>query len=275
MILDTTTTIAGNPAIVLHALTRRFGDLVAVDAIDLSIAAGSIHGLLGTNGAGKTTVIKMLTTLLPPTSGTATVAGYDIVRQPFEVRRHIGYVSQMLSADGELSGWENLLIAAKLYRIPRAQRASRIREALRFTGLQADGSRLVAHYSGGMVRRLELAQAMLHRPPVLFLDEPTVGLDPTARHDVWQRIRALRDDTGATILLTTHDMDEAGRLCEYLAFMDQGKIVAQGTPAELKGELGEDATLDDVFIRLTGESIAEREDFRNVARLRETFQRLE
>jgi ABC-2 type transport system ATP-binding protein len=240
--MDAAAADAGNPAIVLRGLMRRFGSLVAVDAVDLAIAAGTIHGLLGTNGAGKTTVIKMLATLLPPTAGTATVAGYDIRRQPFEVRRHIGYVSQMLSADGELTGWENLLIAAKLYRIPRAERAPRMRQALRFMGLEGDADRLVGRYSGGMVRRLEIAQAMLHRPPVLFLDEPTVGLDPTARHEVWQRIRALRDDAGATILLTTHDMDEAGQLCEGLAFMHRGRLVAEGTPAALRRALGEGAS---------------------------------
>lgn len=273
--LDATAADVGTPAIVLRGLTRRFGGLVAVDAVDLAIAAGTIHGLLGTNGAGKTTVIKMLATLLPPTAGTATVAGYDIRREPFEVRRHIGYVSQMLSADGELTGWENLLIAAKLYRIPRAERAPRMREALRFMSLEGDADRLVGHYSGGMVRRLEIAQAMLHRPPVLFLDEPTVGLDPTARHEVWQRIRALRDDSGATILLTTHDMDEAGQLCERLAFMHRGRLVAEGTPAALRRALGEDATLDDVFIRLTGAALGGREELRDVARLRKTFRRLE
>lgn len=262
-------------AVELRSLKRCFGDLVAVNGIDLSIPSGTIYGLLGTNGAGKTTVIKMLTTLLPPTSGTALVAGYDILKAPFEVRRHIGYVSQMLSADGELSGYENLLISAKLYRIPRAERQRRIHQALHFMELDTVADRLVSHYSGGMIRRLEIAQSMLHRPPVLFLDEPTVGLDPAARHDVWQRIRELRDEFGTTILMTTHDMDEADHLCEWLAFMHQGNLVAQGTPAALKREQGESATLDDVFIQLTGASIIEREDYRNVAQLRRTFKRLE
>lgn len=262
-------------AVELRSLTRRFGDLVAVDGIDLSIAAGSIHGLLGTNGAGKTTVIKMLTTLLPPSGGTASVAGYDIRREKAEVRRHIGYVSQMLSADGELTGYENLLISAKLYRIPRAQRAERIGQALRFMALDDVAGRLVSHYSGGMIRRLEIAQAMLHRPPVLFLDEPTVGLDPSARQGVWQRIRELRDEFGTTILMTTHDMEEADALCETLAFMHRGRLVAQGTPSSLKRKQGEGATLDQVFIALTGASIIEPEDYRDVARLRRTYKRLE
>lgn len=262
-------------AVELHALTRRFGALVAVDAIDLAIGAGTIQGLLGTNGAGKTTVIKMLATLLPPSAGTARVAGYDIRRDKAEVRRHIGYVSQMLSADGELTGYENLLITAKLYRIARAQRAERIRQALRFMALEDVAGRLVSHYSGGMIRRLEIAQAMLHRPAVLFLDEPTVGLDPAARHGVWQRIRELRDEFGTTILMTTHDMDEADELCEALAFMHQGRLVAQGTPASLKRRQGEGATLDDVFIGLTGASIVETEDYRNVAQLRRNFKKLD
>lgn len=262
-------------AVELRSLTCRFGQLLAVDGIDLSIAAGTIHGLLGTNGAGKTTVIKMLTTLLPPSGGTASVAGYDIRREKAEVRRHIGYVSQMLSADGELTGYENLLISAKLYRIPRAQRAERIGQALRFMDLADVAGRLVSHYSGGMIRRLEIAQAMLHRPPVLFLDEPTVGLDPSARQGVWQRIRELRDEFGTTILMTTHDMDEADTLCEALAFMHRGRLVAQGTPSSLKRQQGEGATLDEVFIALTGASIIEPEDYRDVARLRRTYKRLE
>jgi ABC-2 type transport system ATP-binding protein len=262
-------------AVELQALTRRFGGLLAVDGIDLSIRSGVIFGLLGTNGAGKTTVIRMLTTLLPPTSGTAHVAGYDILREKSEVRRHIGYVPQLLSADGELTGYENLLISAKLYRIARAEREARIRQALGFMDLEAVAGRLVSHYSGGMIRRLEIAQAMLHRPPVLFLDEPTVGLDPVARHAVWQRIRELRDEFGTTILMTTHDMEEADQLCGALAFMHKGKLVAQGTPAELKGRQGQGATLDDVFIRLTGASMMEPEDYRDVARLRRTIKRIE
>jgi ABC-2 type transport system ATP-binding protein len=162
-------------------LTRRFGDLVAVDAINLQVEHAQTFGLLGSNGAGKTTAIKMLTTLLPPSSGTATVAGFDIRREAPKVRRVIGYVPQMLSADGSLTGYENLLIFAKLYDIPRREREGRIRDALAFMGLQDARGRLVREYSGGMIRRLEMAQSMLHRPPVLFLDEPTIGLDPIAR----------------------------------------------------------------------------------------------
>lgn len=262
-------------AIEVRALTRCFGDLVAVNHVSLAIDSGLVFGLLGSNGAGKSTLIKMLTTLLPPSAGTALVAGYDIRRAALEVRRHIGYVSQMLSADGELSGYENLLITAKLYRIPRTQRGERIRQALAFMQMEGAADRLVGHYSGGMVRRLEIAQAMLHRPPVLFLDEPTVGLDPTARRGVWQHIRDLRRQFGTTILMTTHDMEEADQLCERLAFMHRGVMIAQGTPADLKAQQGSGATLDDVFIALTGASMSEREDYKHVAQVRRTVQRRE
>jgi ABC-2 type transport system ATP-binding protein len=275
MQMDTPRPAVHGPTVELCSLTRRFGDLVAVDDVSLQVAARTIFGLLGTNGAGKTTVIKILTTLLAPTSGTARVVGHDIRAQPFEVRRQLGYVSQMLSADGELSGYENLLISAKLYCIPRAERKRRIDQALEFMELGAVAHRLVRHYSGGMIRRLEIAQAMLHRPAVLFLDEPTVGLDPVARHGVWQRIRDLRDEFGTTIMMTTHDMDEADQLCEMLAFMHRGRLAAQGAPMALKARQGAGATLDDVFIHLTGTSVAEPEDYWNVAALRHTFQRLE
>ena len=263
------------PAIQAADLTRRFGSLVAVDALNLTVASGAIFGLLGTNGAGKTTVIKMLTTLLPPSSGTAVVAGCDVVRDPGGVRRHIGYVSQMLSADGELTGYENLVISAKLYGIPRAERSRRIPAALEFMELGGAADRLVSHYSGGMIRRLEIAQSMLHRPRVLFLDEPTVGLDPLARHAVWQRIRDLRSEFGTTILMTTHDMEEADQLCETVALMTVGKLVALGRPAELKAALRPGANLDDVFIHYTGGSLAERGDYKDTARARRTAHRLE
>src|ERR1035437_479173 len=256
-------------------LTRRFDGLVAVNNLTFSMSVGTIFGLLGPNGAGKSTLIKMLTTLLPPSSGTALVAGFDILRQPREVRRHIGYVSQMLSADGELTGYENLLITGKLYRIPRAKRTLRIKQAFEFMELGDAADRMVGHYSGGMIRRLEIAQAMLHRPSVLFLDEPTVGLDPTAKRAVWERIRDLRKEFGTTILMTTHDMDEADQLCDTLAFMHQGNLATQGSPASLKAGLGANANLDDVFTKFTGASILERGEYKNVAQVRRTIQRLE
>ena len=166
------------PILSTDALTRRFGDLTAVDKLTISVDAGNVFGLLGANGAGKTVTLKMLTTLLPPTSGTARVAGFDIVRQAAAVRRVIGYVPQLISADGALTGYENLSIFAKLYDVPRAERQARVRDALAFMDLAHVADKLVREYSGGMIRRLEIAQSMLHRPPVLFLDEPTVGLDP-------------------------------------------------------------------------------------------------
>ena len=166
------------PAVVTSGLSRRFDDLVAVQPLDLVIAHGELFGLLGSNGAGKSTTLKMLTTLLPPTSGTASVVGFDVVRQSREVRRHIGYVPQLVSADASLTGRENLLLFAKLYGVPRAEREARIDQALAFMELGEAASRMVRTYSGGMIRRLEIAQSMLHRPDVLFLDEPTVGLDP-------------------------------------------------------------------------------------------------
>lgn len=181
----------------------------------------------------------------------------------------------MLSADGELTGYENLLISAKLYGISRMERKKVIRQALDFMELSHVASRLVSHYSGGMIRRLEVAQAMLHRPAVLFLDEPTVGLDPVAKHSVWQRIRNLRQEFGTTIFMTTHDMEEADRLCENVAFMHQSRIVALDSPARLKSTLGAEATLDDVFIQCTGTSIEERGDYRDAARTRHTAERVE
>jgi len=261
-------------AVETKSLTRRFESLVAVNQLTFSFPRGSIFGLLGPNGAGKSTLIKMLTTLLPPSEGTALVAGFDIVREPREVRRRIGYVSQMLSADGDLTGYENLLISAKLYGIPRSERAARIAEALDFMDLTHASQKLVKQYSGGMIRRLEIAQSMLHRPSVLFLDEPTVGLDPFAKQAVWKHIRELRREFNATILMTTHDMQEADELCETIAFMHQGTIATIGTPAALKAALGPEATLGDVFIHYTGADISEGGDLRDVARTRLTTKRL-
>jgi len=258
----------------IQALTRRFGAFTAVDTLTLSVNAGEVFSLLGSNGAGKTTTIKMLTTLLQPSSGEARVAGFSITSQAVNVRRSIGYVPQAVSVGGSLTGYENLLIFAKLYDLPRNQQQARIKEALEFMDLTAESGRLVSQYSGGMVRRLEIAQATLHRPRVLFLDEPTVGLDPFAKQAVWRHIRELRREFQATILMTTHDMQEADLLCETIAFMHQGTIKTIGTPAELKATLGPTATLGDVFIHYTGADISEGGDLRDVARTRLTSQRL-
>ena len=261
-------------AIEVLSLTRRFGSLVAVDHLTFTCAPGSTFGLLGPNGAGKSTLIKMLTTLLPPSEGTAKIAGFDLVRHPEAVRRKIGYVSQMLSADGDLTGYENLLTSAKLYGIPRADRARRIAQAFEFMELAQVAGKRVRQYSGGMIRRLEIAQSMLHRPSVLFLDEPSVGLDPSAKRAVWERISELPREFGTTILMTTHDMEEADRLCDTVAVMHQGVLAALDTPAALKAQVGADASLDDVFIHFTGATISEGGDLKDVARSRITSQRM-
>lgn len=258
-----------------RSLTRRFGKMTAVEALTISVAAGEVFGLLGPNGAGKSTVIKMLTTLLPPSSGNAKIARFDLKRQAAQVRRQIGYVPQALSADGTLTGYENLLIFAKLYDIASRQRESRIRQLLAFMGLQEAADRLVNQYSGGMIRKLEIAQSILHRPLVLFLDEPTVGLDPIARAAVWDLIEQLRADYGTTIFLTTHFMEEADILCSRVAIMHQGRVITSGTPAELKASLGSSgATLDDVFIHYTGDQLASGGSYREVSRTRRTARRL-
>lgn len=261
-------------AIKTLALTRQFGSLTAVDHIELRVPHGEIFGLLGANGAGKSTVIKMLTTLLTPTSGSAEVGGYDIVKSPAEVRRSIGYVSQLLSADGALTGYENLLLSARLYGLPRAERSARISDALDFMGLADSSRKLVKTYSGGMIRRLELAQAMLHHPAILFLDEPTIGLDPVARHTVWDRLLDLRRDFGITVLLTTHDMEEAETLCDELAILHAGRINVVGKPSVLREGLGEGATLDDVFAHYAGGLIHESGSFSDIAQTRRTAHRL-
>jgi ABC-2 type transport system ATP-binding protein len=258
----------------VRALTRRFGPVLAVERLTLDVPAASIFGLLGPNGAGKSTTIKMLATLLPPSEGSARVAGFDIIRRPVPVRRRIGYVPQLLSADGSLSGEENLVLTAKLYGIPRAERAERIQRALEFLGLTEARGTLVRHYSGGMIRRLEIAQAMLHRPAVLFLDEPTVGLDPVARRAVWEHVRALRGELGTTILLTTHYMEEADELCDQVAIMDQGRVAAVGAPAALKAATGPAATLEEVFVRQVGHDLEAGGGYTDAVRTRRTARRL-
>jgi ABC-2 type transport system ATP-binding protein len=255
-------------------LARCFGAFTAVDALTLSVNAGEVFGLLGSNGAGKTTTIKMLTTLLPPTSGEARVADFSITNQPVGVRRAIGYVPQAVSVDGSLTGYENLLIFAKLYDLPRREQQARIKEALEFMNLTADGGRLVSQYSGGMVRRLEIAQSTLHRPKVLFLDEPTVGLDPIARDAVWKHLVDLRTNYGTTLFFTTHYLEEAESHCDRMAIMHQGKIAAMGTCKELETSLGSGRTLNDVFIHYAGSTFDSGGNFHDVAAVRATAQRL-
>ncbi|MGD0057419.1 MAG: ATP-binding cassette domain-containing protein [Methanomassiliicoccales archaeon] len=256
-----------------HSLTKQFGKFVAVDNLSFNIEKGEIFGLLGPNGAGKTTTIKMLVTLLPPSSGSAEVAGYQIGKEAKRIREVIGYIPQMLSAEGSLTGYENLLIFSKLYGIPRREREDRIRRALSLMGLSEAADRLVRTYSGGMIRRLETAQAALHRPAVMFMDEPTVGLDPVARRAVWNLIEELRSEFDATILLTTHIMEEAEILCDRVAIMHRGKLAAIGRPEDLIKEVGV-SNLDEVFIHYAGETIEVAGSFKEVQRERKTARRL-
>ena len=261
-------------AVETQGLTRLFGSIKAVENLNLSIPARTIFGLLGPNGAGKTTTIRMLTTMLAPTAGTARVAGLDVTREPKRVRRAIGYVSQMLSADGALTGYENLLLFARIYGIPGRERKARVVDALEFMGLSSAADQLVRHYSGGMIRRLEIAQSMMHRPAVLFLDEPTIGLDPVARHAVWQHLRQLQDHYGTTIFLTTHDMEEADHLCQSLVIIHRGQAVAAGSPASLKAQVGPTADLDDVFVHFAGGSVEDVGGYQQSSRDRRTARRL-
>ena len=258
-----------------QALTRRFGQTIAVDAMTISLEHGEVFGLLGPNGAGKTTAIKMLVTLLPPTSGTAQIAGFDIVRNAGNVRCVIGYVPQMISADPSLTGYENLLIIAKLYDLPRRERAARISQALALVDLTDAAAKLVRQYSGGMIRRLEIAQSTLHRPPVLFLDEPTVGLDPIGRKAVWNHIERLRADLDITIFLTTHNMEEAESLCSRVAIMHRGKIVIDDSPERLKASIGgHQPTLGDVFVHYAGDTLDSGGTYRETSRGRRAARRL-
>lgn len=241
------------PTVQIIDLTRRFGDFTAVDRANLDVRTGEAFAFIGPNGAGKSTLIKMLTTLLPPTSGDARIAGFDLIEEPHEVRRSIGYVPQLVSADGSLTGFENLLLSARLYAIPHREQKERIHAALERMGLTGAADRLVEHYSGGMIRRLEIAQSTLHEPAVLFMDEPTLGLDPSAREGVWRHVRALQSSIHVTLVLTSHYMQEIEELCDRIALMSRGRIVAVGSPAELKAKVGPGASLDDVFALLVQE----------------------
>jgi ABC-2 type transport system ATP-binding protein len=268
---------SGQPAVRCVGLTYRFGDHVAVDHVDLDIEPGETYGLLGPNGAGKTTTIRMLTTLLKPVAGRVTVFGTDAAASPMRVRRMIGYVPQLLSADATLTGRENVLLFAKLFDVPRSLRTERVEGALAAMGLSEAAGRLVKTYSGGMIRRLELAQALVSAPSLLVLDEPTVGLDPIARSDVWDYIARLRESAPITVLMTTHYMDEADTYCDRISLMHRGLIRATGTPGMLKATLGTGTTLDDVFRHYTGGTLdddAEQGGIRDVRRARRTARRL-
>jgi len=256
-------------------LTKRYRNLTALCNLNLEVKEGEIFGYIGPNGAGKTTTLKILATLLAPTSGTATIDGHDIARQAPEVRRAIGYVPQVISVDGTLTASENLMLMARLYDIPRAERKERVREMLAFLNLEGHTDALVRTFSGGMIRKMEVGQAMLHRPKVLLLDEPTTGLDPVARQNVWEHLFDLRGRFGTTIFFSTHNMEEADEVSDRVAVMNRGRIAATGTAEELKAKTGKpDATLEDAFIFFTGNKLQETGNFREIRRARQIERRL-
>jgi ABC-2 type transport system ATP-binding protein len=228
-------------AIETENLTKIYqGDIRAVDNVNLSVQPGEIFGLLGPNGAGKTTIIKMIVTLAHYTSGKLRVFGIDASKSPETVRDMLGYVPQSISVDTDLTGYENLLIFSKLSYVDKKERSGRIKDALEYMGLTDRAKDLVKHYSGGMMRRLEIAQALVNRPKILLLDEPSIGLDPASKMHVWESIKQLKEKFGTTIVITTHDMSEADELCDRIAIMSDGKIAALGSPIELKKSVGGD-----------------------------------
>ena len=235
-------------------LTKTFGDLKAVDGVSFDVQAGEIFAFLGPNGAGKTTTIQMLTTLLRPTAGQITLDGLDPVTDPLEVRRRFGIVFQDPSLDQELTAWENLDLHGVLYHVPRRVRTERIKTLLTLFELWDRRDGFVKTFSGGMKRRLEIARGFLHTPKILFLDEPTLGLDPQSRNQLWTHVKHLNETEGVTVFLTTHYMDEAERTAHRIAVIDHGHIVAQGTAAALKQQTNADS-LEGAFLALTGSTI--------------------
>ena len=264
-----------NPIILVDQLVKEFGPLAAVDGISLDVRETEMFAFLGPNGAGKTTTIKMLITLLAPTRGTATVCGLDIRKRASEVRHVIGYVPQLISVDGTLTAYENLMLMARLYSVPGSEREKRVRDVLAFLQLEEQAKALVRTFSGGMIRKLEIGQAMVHHPRVLFLDEPTTGLDPIAKQSVWEHLLELRKQFGTTIFFTTHNMDEASDTADRVAIINEGKIATIGAVSELTAQTGkENATLEDAFIYFTGSSLEERSNFHDVRQARQTERRL-
>lgn len=263
-------------ALVAEDLVVRYGEVEAVRGASFSVDRGEVFGLLGPNGAGKTSVLRVLTTLIRPQGGQAWVLGHEVGNEPATVRRLIGYVPQALSADGSLTGRENAMLFARLHNLPRADRRARVDEALDQMGLGPAGGRLARTYSGGMIRRLEIACGLLHRPPMLLLDEPTVGLDPAARQAVWSHLHHLRAEAGTTLVVTTHAMEEAEEHCQRVAILSHGRVRAQGSLDELKavgGRAGE--SLEAVFLGLVSdEDSTPGEVIRDVARHRRTARRL-
>jgi ABC-2 type transport system ATP-binding protein len=246
---------ATGPAISVRDLTRRYGDVEAVAGISFVVERGEFFALLGPNGAGKSTTMHLLTTLLRPTSGTASVMGYDVVREAASVRQTLGMVFQEPALDDRLTAWENLEIHAVLYGIPRRERRESIDRSLAWASLSEVGRRRVRTFSGGMKRRLELARALMHDPQVLFLDEPTIGLDPQGRLNLWEHVEQLRRG-GMTVLMTTHNLPEA-EACDRVGIIDHGRLIALGSPRELVAEHmdGGSGNLEDVFIGLTGRQL--------------------
>ncbi|MEU0075272.1 ATP-binding cassette domain-containing protein [Streptomyces sp. NPDC006332] len=275
------------PAVTCENLVYSFGETTAVDGLDLTVTQGEVFGLLGPNGAGKTTAIRCITTLLPVPAGQVRVFGRDTAEDAMAVRRLLGYVPQQLSADASLTGRENIALFARVFDLPRRERAERVGQALTAVGLTDAADRLAGTYSGGMVRRLELAQALVSAPRLLILDEPTIGLDPIARTGVWEHINAVRAATGMTVLVTTHYMDEADQYCDRVALMHHGRVRALGTPAELREGLGERRraagapataplpTLEDVFRDVAGSGLDDQSGgFRDVRSTRRTANRV-
>jgi ABC-2 type transport system ATP-binding protein len=248
----------------IRNLVKKYGDLTAVDNLTLDINENEVFGLLGSNGAGKTTTIHMLATLLKPTSGTATVNGYDIVSQPAKVRASIGIVFQAPSSDDMLTGYENLQLHSMLYSVPRHARRQRIDEVLELVGLTERKHDQVKAYSGGMRRRLEIARGLLHRPKVMFLDEPTLGLDPASRETMWKYVQRLVKEEKVTVILTTHYMEEADMLCDRIGIIDKGRVVALDTPAGLKAGLGGDIIRIKTRTPDAGKMVAQFDFVRNV-----------
>ncbi|MBI0295119.1 ATP-binding cassette domain-containing protein [Streptomyces sp. PRKS01-29] len=272
-------------ALVCEGLRYAFGETQAVDDLELTVRAGEVFGLLGPNGAGKTTAIRCITTLLPVPAGMVRVFGHDAKKERMAVRRLLGYVPQQLSADAGLTGRENVELFARVFDVTRRERAERVARALEAVDLTAAADRLAKTYSGGMIRRLELAQALVSAPRLLMLDEPTIGLDPIARTSVWEHINAVRAATGMTVLVTTHYMDEADQYCDRVALMHRGRIHALGTPRELRSELADrrreegeadpKPTLEDVFRDVAGSGLDEQGgDFRDVRSTRRTASRV-
>ncbi len=259
------------PMICVRNLVKTFGKLTAVQDVSFEIAEGEIFAFLGPNGAGKTTTIKMLTTLLRPTSGTVEMDGLDPAVQQNEARKRFGIVFQDPSLDDELTAYENMDFHGVLYKVPRAVRRERIEKLLTLFELWGRRKDQVKQFSGGMKRRLEIARGLLHTPRILFLDEPTLGLDPQTRNQLWTHVRKLNEEERVTVFLTTHYMEEADRVAHRIAIIDHGRIVAQGTPTELKLQTNAE-TLEQAFLALTGSSIRDEDanstdQMRNMARM--------